>query len=314
MEFIKNIKGEFFLSSKYKIRQLSKFKNIKNGNIKVKVSNIDMYCVKFKVVDFGNIDDNVDIIIKSLIKDLKDKVVEAKRIAEKVIYAWDTNQKSFIFQEKNYKEEKVYKNRNLLTNDEYSHYTGVSFENIFISELLSFTTGLGSSTYFEKHYYTQKLSEIDEWLETQIKVLEDNKMRKRVVNALNKMVFEFSFNDVVKYITPDTTLSIKNKKDKFPLSIKGEQLNNILYSCSDEHQIIDDEFIELIKNEIGLDLTNLKDWDISSESEGDHAHDGDNCDYKVIFCSPDGDEYITYDNHNLINGWSFDDDEEVVFD
>jgi hypothetical protein len=315
MEFIKNINGTFILKPEFNL-----LKNLLEGKvayevkqnipketfseINVRITNIDLGGVTFSIVNPQVLEKLPEKITSTLIDNLKKNIEKTKKVANKVIDAWENNPKKFIKKEQSWGKI-VYEYKKLLTDDEYHTGAFFFFDKISYHFELSFVTGCGSHTYYNKDYFVKALEKIDQWFEDTCKIVKTEKIQKRIFKYLSKIEISLSFPEVIKYISiPKEEIKLKEeKKPPFPIVLNGDELNSILSAF--DGGIIDQEFIDIIKEEYDIDISSLLDWELSSTTEGYHHNDGDFCDYTVTFTSPNGHSYELYNSHCLVTGYTF---------
>ena len=310
MEFIKNIRKDFILSPKYnlmyKTRRLGV--NFEQPELKVRIADIAMDGIEFTLSDPKALTGFTDVIVEALAAELKKEASDVKLVINKIIKAWNDSPKEFVFKETSSSKNKVYVRKGFLTSDEYFENVYVFFDKITLHYELSACTGCGSDTYFDKEYFESRLDGLDKWVESQIKEMHTPKFKNRITNYVAKTVIELNFNEVYKYITIPINsaheASKNNKIPEFPMVFSPDFLNSFL-SELDDYLIVDEEIIEAVETEYGVDLSALEDWEISIGHEGDHVHDGQVCEYTATFMSPEGQEYYIFDDHSLMTGWNF---------
>lgn len=307
MEFLKNINKEFILNgydlikSEYNL----KLKDFKINDLKIKIIDMNLETIDFSVniSDLGNISEKIS---NQLVEDLTKEYGKTRKLAEKILKAWDKTPEKFIRKETSWGKT-VYVYVGLLTSDEYHQHTHVYFEKIS-EHGMDFTTGCGGDTFYSKSEIEEEIKKEDIWFAKTTKMLKDKKTLKRIENYVSKRNFTISIKQFIKYASIpgiETVKEVKKvKKPKFPIKISGDDLNGIL-ELFDDHVLIDDEFIQDVLSDTGLDISVLMDWEITEGTEGYHNTDGDHCDYEVCFTSPDGHEYIFYNTHCLMTGYNF---------
>jgi len=310
MDFIRNINKPFILKPTFNI--LKETKGIKSSmtqpEMGVKLIELDIHGATFKIIDYPNVDEVVEEVLTKLSEKLIKDVKKIKRIANKVIKEWNEAPENFT-PKKGYSKT-VYLNKDLLSDNDYRHSVSYYFDNL--SEYyhdLTFTTGNGGDTHYEKEYYINGIKEIDIWLEKQLKLFKSTKIKKRVKNYLNKTVFELEMHEILKHIEIKRTRSTSKKeviaKPPFPIVFRGSELNSLLFAYDSGELVFDEIYIEIFQEEFGLDISSLTDWEINISYKGEHHNDGQIVDYTVEFMSPDGHTYYAYDSHCLMTGWDF---------
>lgn len=307
MSFLKNIRREFRLDSNYTHYLKKNFYAIRDSDFKIEdvnvlVSEISISSVELSISSIGNIDDFVDFVVESMCNDLKKDVEKFKTTAEKVVKAWEETPEKFRQQKEHYSKD-TYKNRGLLSDDEYMHCVMVSFGKVSYYSDYRFSTGCGSDTYYSKEHFVKCLSEIDSWLSKSIKDIGTKKIKDRIKNQILKNTISIPISKVEDALTLfEKETTTVQKKPPFPIEFTDDELNFLLSEIGDCY--IDEEIIdELIEED--LDLSELLNWEISYEHEGEHHNDGQICDYTVTFTSPEGHEYYAYNSHSLVTGWNF---------
>jgi len=312
-EFAKNINGEFALSPSYML-SIRDF-DIKMGSVNVKISEIDKQDISVNISSSEGLGECARSISQEMILRLEKGVKKQKRISLKVIKEWENNPDNFKFKKEAYSGEKIYIHESLLKDSEYSSYIGIFFDKISIScHDLTFSTGYGSSTHHEKGYYEEGIEMLDVWLVKEVKKIKSAAFIKRVINQIKKHSFDFSIFKAHEYLsipTKDTKKvpSEKSKKKPFPFSFSADDLNDFLTECGGRTIYIDSEIIEELSDGFKFPLADLEEWEIISDTDGHHNHDGDMCEYTVTFTSPDGHDYHLYNTHSLYTSWNFDGDQ-----
>jgi len=309
--FVKNLNKDFNLNPDFKIENLSDH-NVKLSNIKIRIDEIDLDGVLANISSADGVDEAVQQIADSLLKKIEDESEKVKRVANKVIKAWEESPEKFVFKKESFRDEKIYE-RNLLGSNEYHTGVFVSYEKLdFYFSGLSFSTGNGGHTYYEKEYFVKGLVELEKWLNDSKKKLKSKATLKRIANYILKTRIEISMNELPKAISlaEDESLLCKifGKKDKkppFPFEIDGKVLNGVLYDTCGDHMILDKETISEWNEEFEVDWSALEEWEFEASTDEYHNHDGQVCSYTVTFTSPDGHEYKAYNDHCLVTGWNF---------
>ena len=311
MEFLKNIHGVFTLSSDY--RDFPLFKDVDGivlGELPVKVKDLEIDQVHFEILAYNNLDSVVDQVIDKLVENSKLKITETKRVLNKIISAWENNPSNFIEKKISYK--RVFKNRGLLSTEEYNDYNSVSFGKVKISYWCDITTGCGSETFYALEYYQRHLDNIDIEIEKQYKKLRQSSTRTRLKKYITSCGVTLSIPDVVRYVTVGSNheaigveVETKLEKPPFPMKFSDNEINSLLTYFEGEDVVIEDTDILEIENETGVNVTRLLGWEIVTSHEGYHDTDGDFCDYSVEFTSPDNHKYFLSDSHCLVTSWNF---------
>lgn len=310
MRFIENIKENFILSPKYNI--LEKIHRLKTSEfvqpeLRVKISDINMDGIKFIISNTATVSKASEFIANQLIKNITADIAKVKKIATKVLDAWEKTPGNFIQRADH---DDCYMNKNLLSSDEYRTSALVSFGKVSYFSDLHFTRGCGSDSYYGKEYFKAGLENADKWLSKVISELKSDKIQARISNYFNKTEIKLTYPEVLEYITIPNNKSIfevikEVKKPEFPITFSSSCLNCLLSEIGGEC-VVDDEIIHFCISEFEEDLSAIRDYEISSETNGYHNHDGQVCDYKVTFTSPAGHDYNCYNSHCLITGWNFD--------
>lgn len=262
----------------------------------IKVNSGNGYCaIGFKISK-----DSVD----SLIELLKEKTIEAetksnkknKKLFEKMIKTWEEQPDLFKLKQLSFsKKEKIYNCSKDLFGDDYT---------------CVFSTGCGSNTFYEKEYYVERLKTWDKDFEDALKRLKKNVGDYK--KSLKGAEIEIMPRELDSYLmlaeAPSTTTTKKKKSEKFV--VDGDLLNDLMYFLDNDGGEVNDELIEYAKeeeesNELIDFLNKIKGACISSEHEGYHHNDGQICEYTLCISMPDGTDYYAYDEHSLMNGWSF---------
>lgn len=319
MSLLKNIKKELLLKPTYSI--LSKhyqylaskqvLESIDFGETRVMVNHIDMDEVIFKVTSIKNIDNVVDELTEILIDRLVRDSNKFKTLATKVLKAWEETPELFKKQTGSSKE--TYLRTGLFNSDEYMTSVFLSFDKISYHSDYSFATGYGGNTYYPKKYYSESLSSIDAWVNKISKEVRSAKVKARIKNALLKLSFSINTSKAEDIISDNIIEKIdkksNSKKIEFPLKLSANDMNMLL----DEFEgFVDEDEVELFKEEFEIDLSPILNWEISKDTDGYHNHDGQVCDYTATFTSPEGFEYYIHDSHSLVTGWNLSDEVEVT--
>jgi hypothetical protein len=304
MEFIKNFKCDFILSPEYNF-----IKELKNHkfDVKVKIHNINMECVYFKISEMKDIDLAISIIKEQMIDRVKKDVVTYKKIANKVINKWENEPDSFHIKKLSFNTSKmIYENISLLKDDEYHVTPHISIGKKFIMYDYTFATGCGGDTYYDINYYIKAINEIDNWLNNILTEINSSKNKLKYKNYINSIEIVMSYKNVIKYIKiPDNQIKKEIIKKSFPMNFSGTVMNILMSELDDTTTYIDNAFILHFKKEYNIDLTPIKDFEIEYSTDDYMHNDGQILKYKVVFTSPDGIEYITHDEHCAITGWIF---------
>ncbi len=169
MEFIKNINKDFILSPDYKLGDI---KDLNQGDLRVKIKEIDMGGVTFVISDFKGIEAMVDVVANKMIGDLKKRIQKWKKVVNKIIEEWDKAPSKFK-QQTGPHNNNTYVNTSLLTDDEYHTNIFVHFQGVYLSfHDSSFVTGYGGHTFYNKGYHVDALAKIDVWGEKTIKEIQ----------------------------------------------------------------------------------------------------------------------------------------------
>jgi len=156
MEFLKNVKKDFFLNNNKYLEDAFRFKNLFDGHkVFLKLTSFDFKSEEmiFSVSKIDRVDEIVDNIVDKAIANLEKDHIKLKKIARKLIKEWENNPNSFIKKKESYNcDSCVYYNKNVLTTNEYHHSIFVSFLNYssFPKDEHGFTTGRGCATYYKK--------------------------------------------------------------------------------------------------------------------------------------------------------------------
>jgi hypothetical protein len=306
MDFIKNINEEFILTNFNFLKEIKNYSLILNENILaedvlVSVTDINKKEVFLKIINIGNIDNLIEDIANIMCKKLIEYADDYKLIASKIIKSWEDSPEKFILQKNN--RDNTFKNLELLTNDEYIKSVSVFFGKLYYSGFY-FTTGWGDKSFYNKDYYINNLNEIDAWLAKSLKDIKSSKTKPKIKNEIYRNIITIPLSDTNKYLILNEKEVTKNSlKPKFPIAFNAEELNTLISSIN-SHVYITDDIIEDFNSE-DIDISKLKDWEISYSHDGYHHNDGQICDYEVIFTSPEGYNYYLYDSHSLITGWNF---------
>lgn len=310
MDFLKNINKEFYLTDldfiKKNYHYLFEGDDKIVTNVKAKVSDIDMRTVYLTITEIEGIDDIVAQVADLMTRRITEDAEKFKVIAKKVVEAWEKSPESFKRQKDTYHKD-TYKNKGLLTNDEYHQSVFTFLDKISFHSDFSFTTGCGGDTFYDKEFHVKCLEDIDAWVTDVAKQLSSTKIRARIKNALLKNTITISLSKVNETLTLAEKSKPTEKKPPFPIKLSGNEMNALMRYASDSY--ITEEIIEELDEEWEIDISSLLDWEISSEHEGEHYNDGQICDYTVTLTSPDGHEYYAYDSHCLMTGWNFDGDD-----
>lgn len=323
MDFLKNINKEFILTSDFNFIKenyhyiFKKGDDINLGTVKVKTSDLNTSQAEFYITEIENIDDVVTQVAEAMVTSLTRDSSKYKKIAKKVIKAWNESPEKFKQQKDRYSKD-TYKRLNLLNDKEYMQSVFTFFDKVSYHSDFRFSTGCGGDTYYAKEVYEEGLESIDKWIEKATKELASAKIKKRLKNYIMKNTVTIPIGRLEDSIalSVDEIKVTNNSKDKpkFPIKFTANELNMLLDNFSEA--CIDQEFIDEIKSDewneyFKVDMTPLLDWEISVENEGYHHHDGQVCDYTATFIHPDGHEYYVYSEHCLMTGWNLWKDEEA---
>ena len=200
MDFIQNFNKEFLLADGCKMPLTSPISYISKG-CKVKIHNINMEEITFRVSSVKDMKTLVSEIQVELIKELQEDFVIIERGMNKVIKAWDTKPENFQKQQKSLPIKETYVNQSLLTEKEYMTF-GIVLLGKFSSHFgYGFATGWGGKTYYPKDYYVKGLAECKPWLDKHIKMIDSKEFRVKIENQIKKENISFSYKDVLKYIS-----------------------------------------------------------------------------------------------------------------
>jgi hypothetical protein len=311
MDFLKNINKEFRLTDEYGFFKKTYHYLFKNSEDKIEpkdiivlVDDINMRKVSLTFKSIGNIDEVVDQVANLMCKNLTEDADKFKVISNKVIEAWENTPKKFIQQKLSFSNE-TYKYIGLLNNEEYMLSVFALFGNISFHSNFRFSTGCGGDTYFGKDFFIQCLNEIDSWLSKTIKEINSAKIKNRIKNQiLNKSKIEIPLSKIDTYLElVDNETHKDSVKPPFPIKFTDNQMNLFMGEFGECY--IDEEIVEELMDQYGLDISNLLEWEVSYEHEGEHHNDGQICDYTITLTSPDGHEYYAYNSHSLVTGWNF---------
>jgi len=310
MEFLKNIKGKFNLNPDCKV--LKHVDGVNNSHAQcpmtLKVNSINLNSIgkeiEFKVVSVDDIDILIDTIISGLTNRITKETNKAIRITKLIIKEWTENPSNFK------------KNKGGYNSDPY-HNSKIKFGNlkdwIFpsakysrLSIRIPFDNGHESNTFKSLEDNQTILTKLTTKLDKELTKLNSDVIRTRIGNYIMSEEIKLSVSDVIKYVTVsnDSTKIKKRKLKKCPISFSGDELNAMLRETGGLMEI-DNEFINYLLEETGVDITKLMDWTINSGTNGFHNNDGQLCDYWVTFDSPDGDTYRLTNKHCLVTGWNF---------
>lgn len=322
MDFLKNINKEHVLISDYNFIKknyhylFEKGDDINLGTIKVKTNDLNMNEAEFYITKMDDIDEVVTQVADLMIKKLTRDASKYKKIAKKVVEAWNTSPERFNKQEKSYSGE-IYKRTGLLNNKEYMHSVSIFFDRVSYYSDYGFVTGCGGDTYYAKEVHEENLESIDKWIANVTKELASEKIKKRLKNYIMKSTIIIPIDKLDESITLATNeIKVSNsssnskKKPAFPVKFTANELNTLLSNFPEA--CIDQELIDELKSQyFKVDMTPLLDWEIYVEHEGFHHNDGQVCDYTATFTHPDGHEYYIYNSHSLMTGWNLCEDEEA---
>lgn len=316
MDFLKNINEEFVLTGFDFIKKNYHYifrdgDRINYGEVRVKTSDINMQNVEFYIENISNIDEIAVQVTELMTKRLTKDAQDFKVLALRVVDAWEATPEKFKKQDKSSREP-TYKNKGLLSEDEYDCSVFVHFDKISYHSDFDFTTGWGGHSYYDKDFYVKCLNDIDDWTAKVTKELASSKIRNRIKNYIMKNTISIPIEEIDKFISLAETIVVSTTSEKppFPAKFTDDELNFLLDNFADMY--LDEETVGEIKKNEGLDLTALVGWEISVEHEGYHHHDGQVCDYTATFTSPEGHEYYVCDSHSLMTGWNLYGEVEVA--
>lgn len=313
MNLLKNIKKEFILNN-LKFRKQLRFKPKNDfGKITCKVKALSLDSVAVKVLDIENSEAIVDETIKYLVNDLNKSISIYKNVCNKIIKEWDTNPSNFKLNKSSYSG-KVYMNKNeFLNQNEIAYSIFIGVPHYFLSYDERTCPGYGGDSFFDKQTYIDNLAGLDAWEVKARKELSSKKVRTKLGKGLTKDYIDFPLESIEDYLslTPfDYTL--KSEKTGLPMEINGAFMNELL-NIDDEINWIDELFIENMKEEYDEDWSKLLDWGFEGKAEEYHKLDNEVSKYQLTFISPEGHEYVAYNDHSLKTGWNFK-DEPIIFE
>ena len=152
MDFLNNIDKEFILTSNFNFIKenyhylFEKGDDINLGTINVKTSDLNMEEAEFYITEIENIDDIVTQVSELMIKCLTRDADKYKKLAKKVIEAWETSPRKFKQQKEHYSND-TYKRRGLLSSNEYYTSVFILFDKVSYHSDFRFSTGCGGDTY-----------------------------------------------------------------------------------------------------------------------------------------------------------------------
>lgn len=314
MDIIKNIDKLFILDGNFVKKEL-RIKTPKElGKIIAKISDLNMEEVTFTITDIENSIETVETIIEALIINLNIEVVKYKKVAFKVIKAWEDSPDEFKIKKLSFpKDEEIFERKGLLSDNQYHISLFILFFNYYKSFGHGFTTGCGNYTFYEKGYYETQIEEVDSWVSKIVKELKTTKIKDRFKKYLINNDVSISHKKLERFVKlSDEKVDVKSEPNPpFPMKIDGGTLNSIL-SNGEEYFEIDDDFIIAFKEEYNVDLSPLVDWEVSYGTNDTHHNDGQICEYFIEFSSPEGHIYNTTNEHCLMTGWNFNDG-EIIF-
>jgi hypothetical protein len=183
--------------------------------------------------------------------------------------------------------------------------------------VLNLSTGWGENTFYSKEFYQKELNGWDKKCVEEIKdlVKSPQKYTRALLNAdieINSMQVEnfLEMQDVnIDAAEEIKNLLMKNSNPRLSIVFNPDILNEIL-SETGGNFTVDDEFIEQLKenaedDNVIKEFEKLKGSIFSSETEGEHHHDGQVCDYTVTIFTPDNQKYHAHNSHCLVTGWNF---------
>jgi len=325
MEFIKNIKKDFILSSDFNfLEKIFYFRNqginigdIDLPKITIKIVNIDMNGITFKTKnDNKDFTKTVDIIIDSAINSLQKKSEKHLKNIKKVLRKWEKEPETFIIKKQKTKyNASIYTNK-ILNSDDY-HGVFMSLGNHYISNDIDFATGHGSDTYYDKEYFEKGVAEFDDCLKKEVKKLRSASVKKKILNSIIAAKIDLTYPETYKYVTIKKTKKkvIKKVKPEFPFTFDVDDLNffldefdGLFFDAKTIKEILDDE--DYANHNLDY-LKQLENWQINVSHEGYHHNDGQICEYTAEFLSPNGDVYKVYSEHSLMTGWNLYGDEQI---
>jgi hypothetical protein len=323
MDFLKNINKEFILTSDFNFIKknyhyiFKKGDDINLGTVKVKTSDLNTSQAEFYITEIENIDDVVTQVAEAMVTSLTRDASKYKKIAKKVIKAWNESPEKFKQQKDRYSKD-TYKRLNLLNNKEYMQSVFTFFDKVSYHSDFRFSTGCGGDTYYAKEVYEEGLESIDKWIEKATKELASAKIKKRLKNYIMKNTVTIPIGrleDSIALSVDEIKVSNSSKKSKspnkpeFPVKFTAIQMNYFLSEYGEAY--LDEEMIEEFNSQNDVDISPLLHWEILVEHEGYHHNDGQVCDYTATFIHPDGHEYYVYSEHCLMTGWNLWKDEEA---
>jgi hypothetical protein len=249
--------------------------HLKKG-IKFKISKIDGYYATLKITSSIK---ECDSLIVDFADSLKSRCIEDISTLQHSLELWNNSPEQFVEIEKQYGTNK------------FTRVDGVKPK---------FSYQVSLNTFENKEWYENVIKEKEEELKTWTTFNNDSKKylydiiknKKNIqISVLNKVSFDFFDKNKTA------------KKPPFPLNITGKELNEVLGVIFDG--TIDDDDIEEVMEETGVDISPLKDWEFDCESDGEMYNDSQIVTYTITFTSPEKHEYSASNSHNAIRGWDF---------
>lgn len=314
MNFLKNIKKPFVLKSGYNFSGDKEFKKIVNnpklGKVIVKVDNITMDGVLFSISEIEGIEFLLDDLINIAISQINTSTEKYKKVINKILKAWEKEPEKFKQQQQSSLTKETYVNKGLLSDKEYCTRPYYSVGGVYDGFMdACIITGYGSETYYDAERLKLSLIEVDEWVYKTIKNLKTARGREKFKKAIlrGRANLSLTFEELEQWIEIPETIKPdkKQKKVPFPFQIEGSIMNIIMGEVSDDFVEVNEEFVEYIQKESGVDINFLLGWEIAYKSSGEHHHDGQMVEYTLILTSPNGNRYQAHDTHCLVTGWNF---------
>jgi hypothetical protein len=288
----------------------------KEETLKVELIDLNLSGASFMLIDYPNMDEFIEVVCKNLSEKLTKNVERFKYKLNKILTAWNANPESFTLIEDG--RSSFYINYDVLTKEEWnerdeiyvlfekysSHFWTKSSNNSFKYYNSTF------NGYLSKEVIQSLSDEIDVWYNKELKTIKSSKFKNRIKNYINSIVISLTIEDIINYISIPQSSETPTSKEvpKLPFKITGRLLKRLL-SITDGY--IDSDVIAEYKKEYGDNISFLEDCELESECEGSHANDGDFCDYTVTLTLPNGDKYYAYNSHNLITGFTFENDVNI---
>lgn len=315
MDLLQNIDKNMYISNNVVKRNVSGILKSLDDTNKVMVKayeiSVDEKSVSLEIVDITNLDELLDRAIEEEFIKYDKEVAKYKKVLNKIISCWENTPEQFK-KEKTSWGETIYTHKTLLTDNEY--HAGLSFYFGSYSKYndKSFTTGCGDKTFYPLDTLKTYL-DVDSWVENVKKEVKSTKIKTRIKKNLFKTCLQIRFNQIDTELSLTEFAPVKKlgNKGPFPMTISGSVLNGILSESGGDAFTIDEEFIEFAKEEYEVDFTPLIDWEIHASTDGYHNHDGQVCDYTVVFSPLEGDNYHAYNSHCLVTGWNFRDEVKI---